>query len=126
MTVLILDEDIVFLFELRYFLKHPEWEVFSARNAQEALMTYNTIFFDVIITNHSLSGMDGLQLIQKIRSESPTTRFVLMSGEDSVLNYAKEKTPYVDLFLEKPFYREMLKNYLYDLHSSELSANLLG
>ena len=56
---------------------------------------------DIIISDVEMPGMDGLELLSKIKVKSPEKIFVIMSSDPSYEKRAKELG--ADAFLSKPF-----------------------
>lgn len=54
--------------------------VSEAADGREAVSKMTTTIFDVVITDVLMPEKDGLELIREIRSKSPVTRIVAMSG----------------------------------------------
>jgi DNA-binding NtrC family response regulator len=58
-------------------------EVHTAKNAEEAVEYLETGFFDVVVSDVKMPGMDGIELLGKIREERPTQQVVMISGHAS-------------------------------------------
>jgi DNA-binding response OmpR family regulator len=104
--VLIVDDQIDAGEILKIKLQHMslDYEVILAIDAFEALDMLHTIYFDLVITDYMMPGMDGLELIESIRSISPSTHIIMMSAikSNSLQELLNEAA--VDHFLPKPFH----------------------
>ena len=56
---------------------------------------------DIIISDVEMPGMDGLELLDKVKTQFPKKVFIVMSGNPSYEKRAKELG--ADAFLSKPF-----------------------
>lgn len=56
---------------------------------------------DVIISDVDMPGMDGLELLAKVKNQNKATLFIVMSG--TVANEEKAAAAGADAFLAKPF-----------------------
>lgn len=84
--ILVVDDDPVVLESMELFLSMQGHEVLTAREGSEALVLADAVQPDVILSNFSMTEMDGLTLFRRLR-EDPTTAhipFVFFSA-DSVL-----------------------------------------
>jgi HD-like signal output (HDOD) protein len=57
-----------------------EWEVLGFKDPQEALAAVRNKAPDLVLSDQLMPGMQGSQLLEEIRSLSPTTIRVIMSG----------------------------------------------
>jgi CheY-like chemotaxis protein len=63
--------------------KHPDWEVFYATDGETALEQMELHVPDLVLTDLQMPGMNGLQLVDRIRQEYPLTPVVLMTNKGS-------------------------------------------
>jgi signal transduction histidine kinase len=105
MTMLIVDDEIVLLQSLRRGLKSRGYLVLEASNAQEALnLLHNSaIRVDLVITDYAMPGMDGLELLQKIREYHGNLPVIMMTAygqKELIIDALRNRC---DSFIEKPF-----------------------
>jgi CheY-like chemotaxis protein len=62
------------------YLRAHGYEVSDANNGASALELFQAKPFDLVITDLTLSGLDGFQVIERIRSISPDVPVILISG----------------------------------------------
>lgn len=85
------------------------YEVVVCNTPQEALEEFSSLVFNLVISDFRLPGMNGLELISKIKMKSPGTHTVLMTGYGSQDVETKAKN-ITDAYLTKPFHLpEVLK-----------------
>lgn len=59
--------------------------------------------FDLIVSDIAMAGMDGLQLIRRIREESPQTCCILMTAFSREHPRKAAKQAGADAYITKPF-----------------------
>ena len=79
-TILLIDDNRDGLLVRRALLEEAGYRVTAATNGEEGLKLFETSTFDLVVTDYRMPKMDGLQVIQKIRTEKPGARIVLLSG----------------------------------------------
>lgn len=71
--------------------------------------------YQAVITDLGMPEMDGKQLAQSIKAESPTTPIIMMTGWGSMMKADGETTPWVDALIGKPVRLLELNNLLVKL-----------
>ncbi|HXO76381.1 MAG TPA: response regulator, partial [Puia sp.] len=89
-------------------------------------------FYDLIITDHQMPGMDGITLVREIKQllEAQSDPFILMlSSLDKSLHRQQARDAGIDRFLPKPVkLRELtaLISSIFDQHPAELAGSSSG
>ncbi|MCA1812124.1 MAG: response regulator [Halobacteriales archaeon] len=81
-TVLVVDDDPAFLRDLRDLLKAflPEVGVVLASSGAEALKVLASSEVDLLISDHSMPGMEGIELLEIARQCYPKVPRILITG----------------------------------------------
>lgn len=96
-------------------------EVLSAKNGREALAILEKTPVDLLLTDISMPGMDGLELVREVRAKNASMRIVLISGYDD-FEYAQRAISLgVSAYILKPVETEKLEEALKKA-LSEISA----
>jgi DNA-binding NtrC family response regulator len=86
--ILIVDDEKKVAFFLREGLEGlgEGYEVTSTESAESALRELDSNSFDLVVTDFRLPGLNGLQLMERLRRSSPATRTILITayGSDEV------------------------------------------
>jgi DNA-binding NtrC family response regulator len=115
--ILIVEDDGLFLWSLNCFLKKEGYEVFTAANAESAMDVAQQQSFDIVISDFHLPGLNGRDLIRKVRSAQPATKTILISAYQP--EEIENKDPdLLNAYLNKPIELKSLKKLLHDLSNS--------
>lgn len=109
--ILFVDDEPNVLDGLRRLLRdmRPEWEMEFAASGRQALDILGAKPFDVLVTDMRMPGMDGCQLLKKVKELHPQIIRIILSGysdRDLILS----SVGLAHQFLSKPCDREELKN----------------
>lgn len=104
-SVLIVDDDPMLLSLLSDTLSSVGYEIRSAPNGEEALERINNGDgdVDIIIADISMPGIDGLELLRRVKSRRPDIPVILMTGVSMQGIRTKALEEGADGFLDKPF-----------------------
>ena len=78
--VLIVDDERSMVQFLSVLLKREGYDVRAARSGSEALEMLRDAPADVIITDLKMPGMDGVELLEKIKEKTPTVPVIVMTA----------------------------------------------
>jgi len=84
-------------------LKNHFHDVELVNDAEAALARINKYIYDVILTDIKLPGMDGLELLKKVKANNPTTQVLVMTGYASVDTAVVAMKNGAHDFIQKPF-----------------------
>ncbi len=103
--ILIVDDEPVILLGIQYMLEKlcPECRVAAlAVDGEDGLQKIRNYQPDIVITDITMPGMDGLNLIRQAREEGFKARFIILSGY-SDFNYARQAVSLgVEDYITKP------------------------
>lgn len=78
--LLVIDDEPFVRDALKRVLESDAVTVLTASDADAALVQMRTLTADLVIVDVIMPGMDGVELIRRLRSEYPTVRIVAISG----------------------------------------------
>ena len=108
--VLCVDDEQNVLGSLQRMLR-GDFQIHTALNGKEALEKISQLGpFSVVITDHNMPGMTGLQLLQQVHKVAPETMLIMLTGitELGVVIHAVNETN-IFRFLAKPCQPHLLK-----------------
>ena len=106
-TILIVDDEAVIRDLCSRALKG--YHIVQAGNGQDALTRFDKGGIDVILTDVMMPGMDGIELLKRLKAKEPTIVVIVMTGfseKDVILNALKADA---DDFISKPLNLLQLK-----------------
>jgi DNA-binding NtrC family response regulator len=120
--ILLVDDDILILRTLVRLLKHarPDWETFTATDAHSALQTLKQSRFDVIVTDITMPGLSGTELVELVRGAYPTISCVIHSTRAHAI--PESVVQQVHGVMQKPVSAEELCQVLDDALKASLDA----
>jgi CheY-like chemotaxis protein len=102
-SVLIVDDDAAFRTTIGRDLGEQGFAVSLAQNGAEAAGILERDAIDILLTDLRMPGTDGIDLLDRVRSLSPRTRAILMSGFASARDYQRALECGAVRVLCKPF-----------------------
>lgn len=82
--IFIIEDSVVYKDLIVGFLQSKNYKNLKTfKNGEECLKEINSKP-DVIILDYNFSGMNGLELMVKVREESPETSFIFLSGQNDI------------------------------------------
>ena len=107
--IFIVDDEESILEILETYILDLDFEVITFANAEDALRSLNDNSPDVILSDISMPGIDGVEFVKKVREVNLQVSFIMVSGQitkDRILELLKYD---VTGFIEKPFQENVIK-----------------
>ncbi len=104
--ILAIDEQDIILSSIRKALTScgdVMYSITTVPTAMEGLRSIRNSSFDLVLVDAALPGMNTSETLRRIRTTSPSTALILMSGYISGTSIPGEISGYVDAILSKPF-----------------------
>ena len=103
--ILIVDDEPNIVMTLEYTFKKSNYEVFIARDGQEALDILKTNFPDVIILDIMMPMVDGFATLEQIRKDDNLqhTKVMFLSAKNKESDIEKGLALGADAYMTKPF-----------------------
>jgi len=106
--VYVIDDDEAMRDSLQFLLDSADFEVSLFDSAQTFLDQLSTIEFGCVVSDIRMPGVDGIELLRRIKASRATLPVIIMTGHGDIpLAVEAMKLGAVD-FLEKPFEDERL------------------
>ncbi|MEK6657164.1 MAG: response regulator [Nitrospirota bacterium] len=108
-NILAVDDDKEFLTLLHDVLKDEGYEISVAESMPDAIKKVKDILFDLIITDKNMPEPKGADLINEIKSISPASKIIVLTGFGDVESYLELMNLGIYDYLNKPVKMSELK-----------------
>lgn len=107
-TILLVDDEIGILKVLGISLSDRGYRVLTAQNGEEALRIFGEEKPAVVLTDIKMPGMDGIQLLQEIKSAAPDVEVIMITGHGDMELAIRSLQYEASDFITKPISDEAL------------------
>lgn len=83
-AVLIIEDELILAKNIKSYLSRYRYESMLAFSAEEGLTALNTFQPGVILLDYHLPNMNGLQVLEQLRSREPTIKVIMITGHGNV------------------------------------------
>ncbi|MGE7594185.1 response regulator transcription factor [Peribacillus frigoritolerans] len=108
MKVLVVEDNVPLLESIRQILT-DEYEVDTADNGEDGLFMAQQSIYDIIILDVMLPGIDGFEIVRKIREAKIDTSVLFLTAKDALEDRVRGLEMGGDDYLVKPFQAPELK-----------------
>jgi DNA-binding NtrC family response regulator len=106
-SIMFVDDNPGVLESLRWIFMDEPYQFFASDRSTEALRATETTEFAVVVTDQSMPEMSGIELLKRIKAQSPATVRLIMSVFPEVVGYSGNGLVY--RFIQKPWHFMDLK-----------------
>ncbi len=114
--ILIVDDEETLTFSLyqSFIISKENYEVVTASTGTEAWEKFSENPFDLVLTDITMPGISGIELLKRIKEHRPQTHVVIMTayGSDEKKEEALQQGAFQ--YVEKPFEIKMMKSIIAD------------
>jgi len=100
--ILVVDDEPLIVDFLRSYLEHHDFDVVTAIDGKQALKKLSEQPIDLVITDHTMPEMSGIELSKEAKRLYPELRIILNSGHSDSLEHANFESYGIDHFCKKP------------------------
>jgi CheY-like chemotaxis protein len=90
--ILLVDDNVHGLTARQLILVDHGYEVETAQSGEEAWEIFQIHHFDVVVTDLRMTGIDGVEVIRRIRESGSPARIILLSGFAGCLGLTEKST----------------------------------
>jgi CheY-like chemotaxis protein len=101
--ILVVEDEVVAALSIRTVLAADGHVAEIAENAEQALDMFKAAEYDLVITDFKLAKMDGLELADAIKQQSPATPIILITAYAEKIGGSLGEVSNVEVVLSKPF-----------------------
>jgi DNA-binding NtrC family response regulator len=110
--ILIIDDEPLLRGSLEIALKEAHYEVLTASSGEEGLEQFQRGRPDLVLLDHWLPGINGDEVLRRIKETSPETPVIIMTAQGSIEMAVNSMKMGAFDFLVKPFELEQLEDLI--------------
>ena len=107
-NILVIDDEADMRFAVRMLLERSGHSVMEAENGDHALAKLDELIPDLVLLDMRLPGMDGIQILQKLRERQKDLPIIMVTGYGNVELAQQAIAMGADHYLSKPFHNKEL------------------
>ena len=100
--VLLVDDEREFLNSMKAVLERRKMRVTTSMTGQEALGVLKETLIDVVVLDVKMPGMDGLEVLKRIKKDFANVEVLLLTGHPTIANAVEGTNIGAAKYLEKP------------------------
>jgi YesN/AraC family two-component response regulator len=110
--ILVIDDEKPTLSMFQLFLKAYGYDVFIAEDGEQGLKIFNEIKPEIVFTDLKMPGIDGLEVLEKIRESDTKSEVIIITGHGDMEKAVKALDLSASDFINKPVERQALNSAL--------------
>lgn len=107
--ILVIDDEDIARKNLSHILTKENYEVFTASDGEEAFKKLEYSEFDIVITDLKMSGIDGMNILERINTRNPDTKVIVITGYATVPSAVMAMKKGAFHYIAKPFKLEEVR-----------------
>ncbi len=119
--ILFVDDERDIVDVTKTFFEENGYEFLGATNGKEAYNLFLKENPDIVVTDYFMPSMNGKELIEKIKENSPTTKVIIISAFVGNTEIDEIVSKYRLTFIQKPYSLKFLKEKIEELLSNTFS-----
>jgi len=109
LKILLVDDEPDIREALFLYLSEMGYSVAAAENGEAAFCRFRTVRPSIVLSDIKMPGMDGIELLRRIKEESPDTEVIMISGHGDMDLAIKCLRQDAADFITKPFHEDALE-----------------
>ncbi|MFH2099249.1 MAG: sigma-54 dependent transcriptional regulator, partial [Pseudomonadota bacterium] len=125
-TILVVEDDAMALTNLEHILRKEGFHVVASDSGSKALKLLETHSFDLVLTDLKMRGVDGLQVLKRVKELQPATEVVMITAYATVDSAVTAMRQGAYHYISKPFKLDLLRKMVEEaLYKKRLSQENL-
>ncbi len=122
--VLIIEDEEILAKNIRRYLERHDYDARVAASGEAGLVEFKRFQPDVVLLDHRLPGMDGLEVLDRLRAENSDVRVILITAHGNVEIAVEAMKAGAADYMTKPVVLSELKLVIERTVRDALAANL--
>lgn len=101
--ILLIDDEAIALANLTHVLKREGYEVTACKDGEAGMATLAQGGFDLVLTDLKMPGLDGMEVLRRMRAEYPDVPVIMITGHASLDSAVEAMKAGAFHYLAKPF-----------------------
>ncbi len=118
--LLMVDDEVKFLQSISRRLGLQNFDVTGASNGEEAIACAENGFFDVAVVDIQMPGMDGVQVLKKLKDRHKYLEIIILTGHATIDSAVESTKLGAFKYLEKPYAFENFVEIIKDAYEARL------
>ena len=111
--LLVVDDEPIVGKRLKQVFTKIGFEIETFTDSASALAAIAERPFDIVVTDLKMEGIDGIEVLKRVRSQNPATQVIIITGYASPDTAELAQQEGVFAFLAKPFRLDELKQVIF-------------
>ncbi len=124
-TILLVDDEADIREVLEITLSDMGYHILTANNGEDALSLFVTQRPEIVLTDIKMPGMDGIELLQRIKRENPDAEVIMITGHGDMDLAIKSLKHNATDFITKPINMDALEISLKRTHDKIITRKKL-
>ncbi len=103
LSILVVDDEKRVVDEIVEFLKGRKYKAYSSTNSENGLKLLKENDIDIVILDIKMPGMDGMEMLKKIKELKPSTEVIMISGHGDMTTVIEAMRLGASDYFQKPF-----------------------
>ena len=112
MKILVIDDEKPTLSMFKLFLTAYGYDVYTAEDGEKGLALFNEISPEIVFTDIKMPGIDGLEVLRRIRKTGITAEVIIITGHGDMEKAVEALDLNASDFINKPVERQALNSAL--------------
>lgn len=112
MKILVIDDEKPTLSMFKLFLTAYGYDVYTAQDGEKGLALFNEISPEIVFTDIKMPGIDGLEVLRRIRKTGIASQVIIITGHGDMENAVEALDLDASDFINKPVERKALNSAL--------------
>ena len=120
--ILVVDDEEIARKNLEHILRKENYTVVTVENGLEAVKKMEASDYDVILTDIRMEKVNGIEVLEKVKSKYPDTKVIMITGYASINSAIESMKKGAFHYIEKPFKIDKVRSVVKQAVEKKLST----